>query len=139
MEETLESRYTEEKGETFTLPNGRRIFISKYDLDFFYQIRNLPASEKIILMQLTEADVTEHFRALYIAEKNNLMDILRKHWYFRETGDEIKWFTEIYDGMTQDMILKRCHSRKPLSLDQIRTITNFFIGDKSEVYLKDEP
>ena len=138
MEEIIQSRQAYQQGsyEQYTLPDGRVIEIGRNDLDFFYQLQNLPVATRIEMMKLSEEDVMYHFELLQKIERNKLIDLLRNRWYWRETGEEVERGAELLEGLTQDQMLKHFKSKKQIPLKHIRTFIDFFEGDRAEVYWK---
>jgi len=120
----------------FPLPDGGTVTVSRYYVDFLYKLQNLPASTKILMMQLTEEELL-----LSIAEKqkeNNkkILHLLAQKWYWRETGEKMEFSPEFISNvnLSLDEIHKRCKSKKPFSFIQAESIINFFLGSNTCVY-----
>lgn len=130
----------EEFGHRYALPGGGTVQIGNLDSDFFEKLQSLPASTKIEMMQLTAVEMEQ-----YIADQKqslvaSAMILMKKKWYFRETGDPAIIEDDAIHGVpfvTAQIIGKL--KRKPctLSQDQLLSIINFYAGDRSDVYFEE--
>ena len=136
VEKTLESEFPDTKPLLITLRTKTKITIHPFHIDFFEKLQQLPASEKIELMQLTNVETRAHFQKLYRSKLSRVTHMLKKTWYWKETGDPVDFSTTslLHDGWTIENICKR--PKNDIILD---LFIEFFEGDNTEVYIKSNP
>ena len=127
--------------EIFTLPDGKKICIGKYDLDFFKQLQRLPAQTKIRMMQLTAAEMEESILESKNALASEAIRLLKSKWMWRETGDDFtldQYVMEDHFGLTiaPKDLLPRIKKGK-VSDESLEKIIKYFTSDYREVNLKD--
>lgn len=127
---------------TFTFKGRGRIVIGPNDWDFFERLRELPAEIKIRLMELTEAEMEAHIALKKKSGFAFLKELSEKKWYWRMTGDEalieadaIEHATGI--NLSPKAIIKKCKAGKGLTTAEINKLIDFYAGDRSELYQKE--
>lgn len=124
----------------YTLPNGKKVIISSLDSDFFEKLQLLPAPTKIQMMKLSDEEMIK-----YISDKKKnankfLIELLERKWYYRESGDEVEADMDyrITDlPYTPSQLLKKCKSKRPMALNIINQVIEFYTGNNAEVYNKE--
>jgi hypothetical protein len=121
----------------YTLPNGKKITIGKADLDFFEKLILLPAQTKIEMMELTVLEMEKYISNLRNSKRKQLINVLSQKWFWRETGEDVYINNGIIPdvNLNQDEMLMKCKSKRPFKLYEVEIILDFFLGEKSEVYL----
>lgn len=121
----------------YTLPNGKKITIGKSDLDFFGKLIRLPAQTKIEMMELSVSEMEQYINNLRKSKSKLLIDVLSQKWLWRETGEEAFITADMIPGINlkQDEMLLKCKSKRPFKLNEVELILDFFLNERSEVYL----
>jgi hypothetical protein len=117
-----------------------KLRINNANVLFLDNIIDLPAHWKIKLMELTEEQMLEYIEESRKKDNKCLLQLLQEKWYWRETGDPAIITADMInvDGLSPEQILKRCKSKRPLTLKKIRQVIDFYVGDRSEIYKKDD-
>lgn len=118
------------------LPNGRVCRIEEPELGFLKTLQALPASTKIKLMKLTEEQMLSCISDNKKIANDFLIELLNKKWFWRATGDRFDdLIIEIPpSNYTIPELLKKCNSKRPLRLEDIKETIKWFTSEKSEVY-----
>lgn len=122
----------------YKLPDGRKVTIGKYVVDFFERLQELPAFTKIQMMNLSAEEMTKYINDHKKTENKLLIELLQRKWYWRETGEEILVNEVINEDISfslQTMLFKS-KSKRPYTLEQIKKLIDFFTGENKEVYNK---
>lgn len=124
----------------YTLPNGNKVQIGKYDLGFFRKLQKLPPQTKIRMMCLSAEEMQKHISEEKKRANEYLIELLSKKWYWRAEGDEAEITNEMIPGVELSAIeiLKKSKSKRPLSLTQINAVIHFYTKENTEVYQKEE-
>jgi hypothetical protein len=138
--ETTLSSYGKDDKITHVLPNGKVVTISDADSSFYRELIKLPAFAKISLMHLSIEEMQEHINKTKNELNAKLLDLLKKEWYWRMTGELAEFYPEVLptNKYAIPQLIKICESKRKLPLEDIKLLIEFFTGDNSELYLKEE-
>lgn len=125
---------------SFILPNGKRITIGEYDLDFFEKIQALPAPTKIKMMKLSEEEMLDFIAKKKKHVKDFCFLLLSREWFWRDSGDPAIIDEDIIPGIpfTQEQLLRKVNHGKGMKTKDMHLIVDFFTDDHAQVYYKDE-
>lgn len=142
IESTQVDREASIDDRTFFLPNGNKAIIGIHDWDFFQKLRDLPATTKINMMQLSDLEMQEYIDKKINSANTFLLELLKKKWYWRESGDQA-FITEetlefaISIKLSPSQIIKKCKSKNKLPLADIYKVIEFYTKDGSDVFTKE--
>lgn len=138
----LETSYVDKDANAlvFHLPNGKPCHIGKYEQDFFFKLKELPAETKIMIFGIKVEDMEKEIDRQKKSAITFVTELLSFKWYSRETGEEFDFEDAQITGLEysfEDFKKKMKGKIKP-KLKEITAVVNFFCGDNSEVYRLDE-
>lgn len=127
----------------YTLPNGKKIYIARQDVDFIEKLRALPYQTKIQILHLTEEEMESYIAEKKKADNDYLIKLVKENWHWRETGDPADITAEVIEYKTgikisPQEIIKKAKSKNKLPLKTIRTLINFYVGDRADIYVKED-
>lgn len=125
-------------------PSGKKVVIVWPEIVLVRKLQDLPADMKIKLMCLRPEDMEKHIFAERYTLLKWLKELEAKKWYWRESGDAAS-LADFEAGMIPGLqcsgkeLSKLIKSRNcKMSIDEMHTAINFFTGDTSEIYTKEE-
>lgn len=133
MEKELETRSTTREHRLYRMDNGDLIKIGGNDLDFFDQLRSLPARQRIELMNLTEADILNYITEKKKEKASHILSLIVKRWLWRDTGESAN-IQDIIEDRPLSRLKTINRSYKSFSLDELQEIIDRFTGDNADVY-----
>lgn len=122
----------------YTRPDKKVIEFNTYDEQTIHKMQL--AGLEITLDVLGHKDV-EILQGIIDKKKNSykifLISLLENKWYWRESGDEAEITADMIGvAMLPELILKKCKSTRPPSIEIMMKVINFYVGDRAEVYTK---
>ena len=126
------------EGRTYSNKAGtRKIYISSVNLGFVEKLSELPVDLKARIAQFSATQMEE-----YIASERQdlsawVTKLLNKKWYWRETGDPAVFEDEYLPLKMSVSKIKAAIKKGKLSLKELNSMIEYFLGDRAEVYTKD--
>lgn len=109
--------------------------IHPHHVDFFEKLQKLPVKHKIELMNISVLEAQEY---VYNEKQRALIKVAKIfsiQWYWRETGDEVEIYKDTIPDVPFTLQEMKAKNRK---LETLLKIIDFFEGENSEVYNKEE-
>lgn len=140
---TSKTKVIESNGEgeceySFTLPNGKQVYISMLDSDFFEKLRLLPAATKIEMMCLTDEQMLNFIKKRKEEKIKTLLEILERKWFWKDSGEEVilEDLHMLNIAKSPAQVFSQLKSKRPPQVEEINKIIEFYTGTDSEVYNK---
>lgn len=138
----MEGRHPDEVGSFFDLPNTtKRIFINPGDMDFVCQLRKLPASTRVDILDLTDVELEKHFAKRRQLTRKRLVEVLEQQYHWRESGDPADIEGGVLPGthLGQRELLLELKTGLRLKRPVMQAIIDWFTSEYNrDVYIKEQ-
>lgn len=135
MEIIIDKQPTVEHKDTYVdLPSGDRVRISPWAIDLLAQLHKLPVSTRLDLLNVDDVETRKYLDERLVLDSNELLGLLKIHWCYKETGDEVK-LEDFFDYHRLPPIKKLTSNLKKfkVELGEVRRIKELFTGERSDL------